>query len=235
MSSFSSAPKVTIDNYAETDEMRQAAHDRATRELASTNIPDINLSKEEIVSIGIARNADGSTYEAEHTHAVVTFLTPAFGQQCPNGTYGLKIYGAYCSNDEALAAASKIRDYHTELYGKPIFAILVVDIGKILPFPTTKEELNKVFTNKQASDADLNQMISNYRIEQKKAQILFDDRKNAMVNSAKEAVRANKELTALELARQIRAQEAAQVTEGASEAAVDDDATGAGAGAGSSF
>jgi hypothetical protein len=208
-------PDVTLDSYVETDGMRGAALERARREIASTNVPEINLSKEEVVSIGFQRNPDGTVREAEHTHAVVTFLTPAFGQQCPNNTFGLKIYGAYCSNEEALEAAGKIRDYHTELYGKPIFGIIVVEMGKILPFPTTREQLNEVMSNKQASDESLNEMISNYRIEQQKAQILFDDRKNALVNSQKEFVREQKELSALERARQLRAEaaEAAQAAE----------------------
>lgn len=203
-------PDVTLDSYIETEEMRANALERARRDVAATNVPEINLSKEEIVSIGLQRNPDGTVREAEHTHAVVTFLTPAFGQQCPNNTFGLKIYGAYCSNEEALEAAGKIRDYHTELYGKPIFGIIVVEMGKILPFPTTREQLNEVISNKQASDEALNEMISNYRIEQQKAQILFDDRKNALVNSAKDFVREQKELSALERARQLRAEAAAE-------------------------
>jgi len=190
-------PAVTVDSYQETEEMRTEALTQARREIAATNVPEINLSREEIVSIGIQRNADGTTSEAEHTHAVVTFLTPAFGQQCPDGTYGFKIYGAYCTNEEAVAAATQIRDYHTELYGKPIFGILVIEIGKVTPFPVTREQLNLVMTNKQASDEALNDMISNYRAEQRKAQILFDNRKNTLVKSAKES--------ALERARQLRA------------------------------
>jgi hypothetical protein len=190
-------PAVTVDSYQETEEMRTEALTQARREIAATNVPEINLSREEIVSIGIQRNADGTTSEAEHTHAVVTFLTPAFGQQCPDGTYGFKIYGAYCTNEEAVAAATQIRDYHTELYGKPIFGILVIEIGKVTPFPVTRDQLNLVMTNKQASDEALNDMISNYRAEQRKAQILFDNRKNTLVKSAKES--------ALERARQLRA------------------------------
>lgn len=196
--SSSQQPSVTVDSYHETEEMRVDAQEQARREIAATNVPEINLAREEIVSIGLQRNVDGSTSEAEHTHAVVTFLTPAFGQQCPNGTYGFKIYGAYCTNDEAVAAATQIRDYHTELYGKPIFGILVVEMGKVTPFPVTREQLNQVMTNKQASDEALNDMISNYRTEQRKAQILFDDRKNTLVKSAKE-------YSALERARQLRA------------------------------
>lgn len=218
-------PGVTLDTYVETDEMRTNALERARREISATNVPEINLSKEEIVSIGLQRNPDGTVREAEHTHAVVTFLTPAFGQQCPNNTFGLKIYGAYCSNEEALEAAGKIRDYHTELYGKPIFGIIVVEMGKILPFPTTREQLNEVISNKQASDEALNEMISNYRVEQQKAQILFDDRKNALVNSAKDFVREQKELSALERARQLRA-EAAEAAE--AEAAPSSSSAGAG-------
>ncbi len=204
-------PPVTVDTYVETEEMRADAHARAVRDIAATNIPEINLAKEEIVSIGLMRQPDGSTTEAEHTHAVVTFLTPAFGQQCPNGTYGFKIYGAYCSNEEAVAAATQIRDYHTELYGKPIFGILVIEIGKVTPFPVTREQLNFVMTNKQASDEALNEMISNYRAEQRKAQILFDERKNTLVKSAKE-------FSALERARQLRAA-AAESTTSSSESA----------------
>jgi len=203
-------PSVTVDSYVETEEMRAEAHARAMRDIAATNVPEINLAKEEVVSIGIQRNPDGTTSEAEHTHAVVTFLTPAFGQQCPNGTYGFKIYGAYCSNEEAVAAATQIRDYHTELYGKPIFGILVIEMGKVTPFPITREQLNMVMTNKQASDEALNEMISNYRAEQRKAQILFDERKNTLVKSAKE-------FSALERARQLRAAAEASLSEPSAE------------------
>lgn len=229
MSEFESKktrPDVTLDTYVETEDMRGAALERARRAIAATNVPEINLSKEEVTSIGLQRNSDGTVREAEHTHAVVTFLTPAFGQQCPNNTFGLKIYGAYCSNEEALEAAGKIRDYHTELYGKPIFGIIVVEMGKILPFPTTREQLNEVMHNKQASDESLNEMISNYRVEQQKAQILFDDRKNSLVNSAKDFVREQKELTALERARQLRA-DAAEV-EAVEAAAAESTSAGAG-------
>jgi hypothetical protein len=75
-------------------------------------------------------------------------------------------------------------------------------------------------SNKQASDESLNEMISNYRVEQQKAQILFDDRKNSLVNSAKEYVNSQKELTALERARQLRAEaaEAAEAAESSSAA-----------------
>lgn len=200
MSSFQ--PSVTVDSYEETEQMRAEAVLQARRDISATNVAEINLSKEEIVSIGLQRNADGSTSEAEHTHAVVTFLSPAFGQQCPNGTLGFKIYGAYCSNEEALDAATQIRDYHSELYGKPIFGIIVVEMGKVTPFPVTRDQLNSVMTNKQASDEALNEMISNYRTEQRKAQIMFDNRKNALVKSATE-------FTALERARQLRESAAA--------------------------
>lgn len=214
-------PAVTVDTYQETEEMRADAHARAVRDIAATNIPEINLAKEEIVSIGLMRNPDGTTSEAEHTHAVVTFLTPAFGQQCPNGTYGFKIYGAYCSNEEAVAAATQIRDYHTELYGKPIFGILVIEIGKVTPFPVTREQLNMVMTNKQASDEALNEMISNYRAEQRKAQILFDERKNTLVKSAKE-------FSALERARQLRAAAEASSTSSSEPSSATEGSAGAG-------
>jgi hypothetical protein len=200
--------KITVDNFEETPEMQAEALTQARREIGPTNVPEINLAKEEVVSIGLLNNPDGTTTEAEHTHAVVTFLSPAFGQQlAADGTPGFKIYGAYCSNEAALAAAAQIRDYHTELYGKPIFGIIVVEIGKITPFPMTREQLNKVMTNKEASDEALNEMISNYRTEQKKAQILFDKRKDTLVKSAKE-------FTALERARQLR--EAAVAAESSS-------------------
>ncbi len=190
--------RITVDNFEETPEMQAEALAQARREIGPTNVSEINLAKEEVVSIGILHNPDGTTTEAEHTHAVVTFLSPAFGQQISaDGMPGFKIYGAYCSNEAALAAAAQIRDYHTELYGKPIFGIIVVEIGKITPFPMTREQLNKVMTNKEASDEALNEMISNYRTEQKKAQILFDKRKDTLVKSAKE-------FTALERARQLR-------------------------------
>lgn len=197
MNPSSSKPTVDVDSYTETPEMHAQALQRARRDIAATNVPEINLAKEEIVSIGLLQHPDGTTTEAEHTHAVVTFLSPAFGQQCPNGTLGFKIYGAYCSNEAALAAAAQIRDYHTELYGKPIFGIIVVEMGKVTPFPVTREQLNSIMTNKQASDEALNEMISNYRTEQRKAQIMFDTRKDTLVKSAKE-------FTALERARQLR-------------------------------
>lgn len=200
-----STPVVTVDNFEETPEMQAEALTQARREIGPTNVSEINLAKEEVVSIGLLQNADGSTTEAEHTHAVVTFLSPAFGQQLSaDGTPGFKIYGAYCSNESALAAAAQIRDYHAELYGKPIFGIIVIEIGKVTPFPLTREQLNKVMTNKEASDEALNDMISNYRAEQKKAQILFDRRKDTLVKSARD-------FTALERARQLR--EAAAVVE----------------------
>lgn len=199
--------RVTVDNFEETPEMQAEALAQARREIGPTNVLEINLAKEEVVSIGLLQNPDGSTTEAEHTHAVVTFLSPAFGQQLSaDGTPGFKIYGAYCSNDSALAAAAQIRDYHTELYGKPIFGIIVVEIGKITPFPMTREQLNKVMTNKEASDEALNEMIANYRAEQKKAQILFDKRKDTLVKSARE-------FTALERARQLREAAAAAAPE----------------------
>ncbi len=224
--SSANQPAVTVDSYVETDEMRADALAQARREIAATNVPEINLSKEEVVSIGIQRHADGTTSEAEHTHAVVTFLTPAFGQQCPNGTYGFKIYGAYCTNEEAVAAATQIRDYHTELYGKPIFGVIVIEIGKVTPFPVTREQLNQVMTNKQASDEALNDMISNYRAEQRKAQILFDNRKDTLVKSAKES--------ALERARQLREAAAApsspDATESVANASSSDGSASAGAG-----
>lgn len=200
-----STPVVTVDNFEETPEMQAEALTQARREIGPTNVSEINLAKEEVVSIGLLQNPDGSTTEAEHTHAVVTFLSPAFGQQLSaDGTPGFKIYGAYCSNESALAAAAQIRDYHAELYGKPIFGIIVIEIGKVTPFPLTREQLNKVMTNKEASDEALNDMISNYRAEQKKAQILFDRRKDTLVKSARD-------FTALERARQLR--EAAAVVE----------------------
>lgn len=212
--------RITIDNFEETPEMHADALAEARREIGPTNVSEINLAKEEVVSIGLLHNPDGTTTEAEHTHAVVTFLSPAFGQQLSaDGTPGFKIYGAYCSNDSALAAAAQIRDYHTELYGKPIFGIIVVEIGKITPFPMTREQLNKIMTNKEASDEALNEMISNYRTEQKKAQIMFDKRKDTLVKSAKE-------FTALERARQLR--EAAT----AAQAEAPENSTTASAGAG---
>lgn len=212
-----SKPAVTVDNFEETPEMQAEALTQARREIGPTNVPEINLAKEEVVSFGLLQNADGTTTEAEHTHAVVTFLSPAFGQQLSaDGTPGFKIYGAYCSNDSALAAAAQIRDYHAELYGKPIFGIIVIEIGKVTPFPLTREQLNKVMTNKEASDEALNDMISNYRAEQKKAQILFDRRKDTLVKSARE-------FTALERARQLRADAAA-------ESSTPEDAASAGAG-----
>lgn len=220
-SSSSSKPTIDVDSYEETPEMHAQALQKARRDIAATNVAEINLAKEEIVSIGLLQNPDGTTTEAEHTHAVVTFLSPAFGQQCPNGTLGFKIYGAYCSNEAALAAATQIRDYHTELYGKPIFGIIVVEMGKVTPFPVTREQLNSVMTNKQASDEALNEMISNYRTEQRKAQIMFDNRKDALVKSAKEH-------TALERARQLR--EAAAAAAQAAE--VEEHVASAGAGAG---
>jgi hypothetical protein len=216
-------PSVTVDSYIETDEMRAEALSQARRDISATNVPEINLAKEEIVSIGLMRNADGTTTEAEHTHAVVTFLTPAFGQQCPNGSYGFKIYGAYCSNEEAVAAATQIRDYHTELYGKPIFGILVIEMGKVTPFPVTRDQLNQVMTNKQASDEALNEMISNYRTEQRKAQILFDERKNTLVKSAKE-------FSALERARQLRAAADAESSSPSDSSATENVSSSAGAG-----
>jgi hypothetical protein len=220
---MSTQPSVTVDSYEETEAMRVAAHAQARLDIAATNVAEINLAKEEIVSVGLRRNEDGTTSESEHTHAVVSFLSPAFGQQCPNGTLGFKIYGAYCSNEEALAAAAQIRDYHTELYGKPIFGIIVVEMGKVTPFPVTREQLNQVMTNKQASDEALNDMIANYRAEQRKAQILFDNRKNALVKSAKE-------FTALERARQLREAAAAAA---APAVTTDEPSAGAGAGSGS--
>jgi hypothetical protein len=214
--------RVTVDNFEETPEMQAEALAEARREIGPTNVLEINLAKEEVVSVGLLQNPDGTTTEAEHTHAVVTFLSPAFGQQLSaDGTPGFKIYGAYCSNESALAAAAQIRDYHTELYGKPIFGIIVVEIGKITPFPMTREQLNKVMTNKEASDEALNEMIANYRAEQKKAQILFDKRKDTLVKSARE-------FTALERARQLR--EAAAAAAVASESSETEVVASAGAG-----
>ncbi len=223
--------RITVDNFEETPEMQAEALAQARREIGPTNVAEINLAKEEIVSIGLLQNPDGTTTEAEHTHAVVTFLSPAFGQQLSaDGTPGFKIYGAYCSNEAALAAAAQIRDYHTELYGKPIFGIIVVEMGKITPFPMTREQLNKIMTNKEASDEALNEMISNYRTEQKKAQILFEKRKDTLVKSAKE-------FTALERARQLReaaaaAESSTPGTESPATAAESSSSTVASAGAG---
>jgi hypothetical protein len=190
-------PKITVDNYVETEEMRQQAEVQARKNIRATNVPEINLSEEELKSYGVYQDSEGSIQQGPLTHAVVSFLTPAFGHVCTGNTYGLKIYSAHCNESDATEMAKKIRDYHVELYGKAIYAILVMEMGKLVTIPSTKEELNRLWTNRTAADDYLNELISNYRIEQEKSKILFDIRKDTLKASANE-------FSALERARQLR-------------------------------
>ncbi len=187
-------PKITTDNYVETPEMIQEAEVLAREQIKVTNIPEINLSQEELVSYGINPETDS---QEPLTHAVVSFLTPAFGHTCTGGTLGLKIYSAHTTEKDAVEFAGRLKEYHTELYGKPIYSILVMEMGKLVTIPTNRDELNRLWKDKQAADEHLNQMISDYRIQQQKSQILFDKRKETLMNSAKE-------FSALERARQLR-------------------------------
>jgi hypothetical protein len=190
-------PKITIDNYVETDELRQQAETQARKNISATNVPEINLAEEELKSYGVYTDSEGIQQQGELTHAVVSFLTPAFGHVCTGGAHGIKIYSAHCNESDAKNMAKRIRDYHVELYGKAIYAILVMEMGKLATIPTTKEELNRLWTNREAADEYLNELVSNYRIEQEKSKILFDTRKETLKNSAKE-------FSALERARQLR-------------------------------
>lgn len=194
-------PKITVDNYVETDEMRQQAEVQARKNIRATNVPEINLAEEELKSYGVYQDSDGTQQQGPLTHAVVSFLTPAFGHVCTGNTYGLKIYSAHCNEEDASNMAKRIRDYHIELYGKAIYAILVMEMGKLATIPTTKEELNRLWTNRIAADEHLNELVSNYRIEQEKSKILFDMRKDTLKASANE-------FSALERARQLREAEA---------------------------
>ena len=203
-------PKITVDNYVETDEMRQQAEVQARKNIRATNIPEINLAEEELKSYGMYQDSDGSTHQGPLTHAVVSFLTPAFGHVCTGNTYGLKIYSAHCNEEDATNMAKKIRDYHVELYGRAIYAILVMEMGKLATIPTTREELNRLWPNRVAADEHLNELVSNYRIEQEKSKILFDMRKDTLIASAKE-------FSALERARQLREAESKNEEGGSSD------------------
>jgi hypothetical protein len=186
-------PKITSDNYVETPELIQEAEELARKQIRSTNVPEINLAQEELMSYH-------PVTELPLTHAIVSFLTPAFGHTCTGGTLGLKIYSCHTSEEDAMIFAKQLKEYHTELYGKPIYSILVMEMGKLVTIPTTRDELNRLWKDKQASDEHLNQMISDYRIQQEKSQILFDKRKETLIGSAKE-------FSALERARQLRESE----------------------------
>jgi len=190
--------EITIDNYIQSEELIAKAKKEAEEKIRSTNIPEINLSEEELKSYGTyVDESTGEVVRGELNYAVVSFLTPAFGHVITNGTYGLKIYSAHCTEEDAKNMAKKIRDYHVELYGKAIYAILVMEMGKLATIPTTKEELNRLWTNREAADEYLNELISNYRIEQEKSKILFDARKDTLINSAKRK-------SVLERAKQLR-------------------------------
>ena len=76
-----------------------------------------------------------------------------------------------------------------------------MEMGKLATIPTTREELNRLWTNRVAADEHLNELVSNYRIEQEKSKILFDLRKDTLKASANE-------FSALERARQLREAEA---------------------------
>lgn len=175
---------VDITNYKETPEMVESAHIMAVKNVAPTNVPEINLAEEEIKSMGFVRAEDGTEERGPLTHAVVSFLTPAFGHVCTGGAYGLKIYSAHIHEEDAVLTAKRLKEYHTELYGRPIYAILVMEMGKLITIPHTKEDLNRLWKNRESSDELLNEMISNYRVEQEKGQILFNERKDTLVKSA---------------------------------------------------
>ena len=211
MSEFIEEKNVTIDNYSHTEEVIIKATREAEEKIRSTNIPEINLSEEEIKSHGYyVDESSGQEIKGELTHAVVTFLTPAFGQQCPGNTYGLKIYSAHCNEEEAMRYARKLKEYHTELYGYPIYAIMVMEMSKFITIPTTKDELARLRKNREASDDHLNELIRNYRNEQEKSKILFDVRKDTLINSAKR-------MSVLERAKQLREESATNSTTNSSE------------------
>jgi hypothetical protein len=204
-------PSVTVDNYVETPEMLQTFHDRAIRNIRATNIPEINLAEEELYSKGIYTDENGNEHRGELKFAVVSFLTPAFGHVCTGGAYGMKLYSAHVTQEEATRFAKKLSEYHKELYGYNIYSIMVMEMGKLITIPHDRETLNKLWTNKQQSDEYLNELISNYRIEQEKSNIRFEERKNTLINAAKE-------FSALEKAKYLREQAAledSQNTEGA--------------------
>lgn len=202
-----SKPRVTVDNYVETPEMLQTFHERAVKNIRATNIPEINLAEEELFSEGIYTDELGNEHRGELKFAVVSFLTPAFGHVCTGGAYGMKIYSAHISQEAATKFAKKLSEYHKELYGYNIYSIMVMEMGKLVTIPQDRETLNRLWTNKEASDEYLNELISNYRIEQEKSNIRFEERKSTLINAAKE-------FSALEKARYLREQAAAAEAEG---------------------
>ena len=50
-------PKITVDNYVETEEMRQQAEVQARKNIRATNVPEINLSEEELKSYGVYQDS----------------------------------------------------------------------------------------------------------------------------------------------------------------------------------
>lgn len=203
---MSQQPEVTFDTYTVTDEMKEAAKKKATKNIRATNVMDINLAEEELTSQGyFVDPTNGAEVKGELTHAVVTFLTPAFGQICDNGFYGLKIYSAHVNEENALQMANRLKSYHTELYGSPIYAILVMEMGKFVTIPHDKTSLQKLWSSKKESNEGLNELISNYRIEQEKGNILFNERKDTLIASAKK-----RNMSTLERARQLKEQEQEQ-------------------------
>jgi hypothetical protein len=197
--SSSSTPEVTVDTYTESPEMHESARARAAANISSTNVPDINLSKEEITSFGMYKDEEGNEITGELEYAVLTFLTPAFGHVLTRGSFGFKIYSAHVTLEDAQRTAERLKEYHKELYGSAIYSILVVEMGKFCEIPTTREDLNRLIKDRRHDDESLNEMIKNYRIEQEKARVMFNDRKDTLVG-------AGKKFSAIEKARQLRAE-----------------------------
>ncbi len=213
-------PEVTVDTYVETPEMHESARIRAAARIASTNVAEINLSKEEITARGVYRDEDGSDVIGEQQYAVVTFLTPAFGHVMTRGSFGFKIYSAHVTLEDAQKTAERLKAYHKELYGSSIYSILIVEMGKFCEIPTTREDLNRLIKDRRHDDESLHEMVKQYRIEQEKASLMFHERKEALVGAAKK-------FNAIERARQLRAE--------AEAAPADTEISGAGAGAGTGF
>ncbi len=224
-------PEVTVDTYVETPEMHASARARAEARIAPTNVPDINFAREEILSRGVYTDAEGNEITGDINFAVVTFLTPAFGHITSKGSFAFKIYSCHVTLEEAQKTAERIKAYHQELYGSAIYSILILETGKFCEIPTTRADLQRLVKDRRHDDQELHEMIKNYRIEQEKSTIMFNDRKDALVGAAKQ-------FTTLEKARQLRAAAdaaaAAAVPTEPAEPAVPEGA-GAGAGAGVLF
>lgn len=106
----------------------------------------------------------------DQKYACLSFLTPAKEDQTT--LTGIKVRGVFSDYDEACKHAKRLQEVD------PAFNVFVGEVGKWLPFdpdPDSKEVKSSEYANEE-----LNDIMKNYVVNQEKAKVYHEKRKNEM-------------------------------------------------------